>query len=97
MYALWLDVRRHHKSSRAVGQMKDAVTMVTLAQTQYGPKIGEWSSATLQKKIANGKSGMTFAQDDHLRKRPATSLPEHEFGDPYGGDWGGDVEVAERR
>ena len=97
MYALWLGVRRHDISSSETGEFKDAVMMVTLAQRQYGGKIGEWSSSTLQKEIVEGKAGMSFVDDRFLRRRDVRPRGEREFGDPRAGDWGGDVVVSDHR
>ena len=71
------------------GAFKDAVMMVTLAQKQYGGKIGEWSSRTLQKEVVEGRVGMSFVDDGFLRRREVRSRDEREFGDPRAGDWVG--------
>lgn len=68
MYALWLDTRgaglaRDHSA------FKDAVEMVTQAQTQYGEQIDEWTAGDLQKKVMRGSSGMTA--DSVKRRRTA--------------------------
>lgn len=94
MYALWLGVRQYDISSSETGEFKDAVTMVTLAQKQYGGKIGEWSSSTLQKEIVDGKLGISFVDDKFLRRREVLPQDEREFGDPRAGDWGGDVVLS---
>jgi hypothetical protein len=97
MYALWLGVRRHDISPSDTGEFKDAVMMVTLAQKQYGGKIGDWSSSTLQKEIVKGQAGMSLVDDRLLRRRDVGSRDEREFGDPRAGDWGGDVVVSDQR
>ena len=97
MYALWFGVRRHGGPWSETGAFKDAVMMVTLAQKQYGGKIGEWSSRTLQKEVVEGRVGMSFVDDGFLRRREVRSRDEREFGDPRAGDWGGDVVVADHR
>ena len=98
MYALWWDVHRHGNASETKpGVFKDAVTMVTMAQSQYGAKVGEWSSATLQRVVVNGRNGMTFAGDEHLRRRAVSSPGQQELGDPLRGDWGGNVVVEDRK
>lgn len=74
--------------------------MVTFAQQQYGPKIGEWSSDTLQREIVAGKVGMSFADyadDVKLRRRKVPTRREQEYGDPRAGDWGGEVYVSDLR
>ncbi|KAK5133571.1 hypothetical protein LTR08_007610 [Meristemomyces frigidus] len=88
--------RRAHAADHGV--FKDAVTMVTQAQRQYGGRVGEWSAMTLQKEVVKGKRGMSFASG---APRPAEQrvsgrrrrMSDDEFGDPLGGDWGGDVVV----
>ena len=100
MYGLWFEIRRHDNSSQEVGEFMDAVTMVSLAQRQYGPKIGEWSSYTLQREVVAGKAGMSFADGEKLvqrRKRNVPSRDEQEYGDPRAGDWGGDVYFTDSR
>jgi len=83
MYVLWLGVREF--AGNEYGNFKDAVTMVTQAQGQYGEKVGEWSASTLQKEVVKGKQGMTTAS---ARRRKASDVA---FGDPLRGDWGGDA------
>ena len=60
MYVLWIDARRHDGAGTEVGELKGAVTMVTLAQKQYGEKVGEWSSSTLQKEGSERESWHDF-------------------------------------
>ena len=91
MYALWISLGRHHAASKDVGQFKDAMTTVTQAQAQYGANVGEWSSKTLQRKVVNGRRGMGFADEGNLRNRAAGSGRDEELGDPWVGDWEGDV------
>lgn len=100
MYWLWYEIRRHGKSGLQVGAFKDAVTMVTLAQQQYGSKVGEWSSDTLQREVVAGKVGMSFADSEKVflrRMRNVPSRDEDEYGDPRGGEWGGEVYVTDSR
>lgn len=96
MYALWIDVQRHHVLSKDVGEFKAAVTMVTNAQSQYGAKVGDWSARTLQKKVMKGRRGVTYAHASELRSRKLATQGEEELGDPLGGDWGGDVVEEDR-
>ena len=98
MYLIATEARRHGEWTKDVGEFKDAVTMVTLAQQQYGDKIGDWSSSTLQKEIVGGQVGMTFSDTQLLTKRKnGLSSAEREFGDPRAGDWGGEVYVSDQR
>jgi hypothetical protein len=98
MYGLWYYVHRQKESSVDVGELKDAVTMVTLAQQQYGSKIGEWSSDTLQREVFAGRTGMSYTEKVSMRrKRKVPSREEQEYGDPRAGDWGGDVYVTDSR
>jgi uncharacterized membrane protein len=77
MYALWLDVLRHHVShdgdKHKAGYLKDALTMVTTAQQQYGMEIGTWSTRSLSKDIMKGWRGLGHSFSDEtemsLRKR----------------------------
>jgi hypothetical protein len=70
MYALWLDVLRHggmnddgkHKSS----YLKDALTIATTAQQQYGTGINTWSTGTLRKTITRGSKGIGRKQPDEM-------------------------------
>jgi hypothetical protein len=97
MYALEFDTRRYDDSIEEVGEFKDAITMVTQAQEQYGMKIGEWSSSTLQREIVAGKVGISSADDVVLRKINNRARGELELGDPRAGDWGGDVIISSQR
>ncbi|KAK5124885.1 hypothetical protein LTR85_001075 [Meristemomyces frigidus] len=99
MFGLWLHVRPRGGSDTGHaadhGVFKDAVTMVTQAQSQYGGKVGEWSARTLQKEVVKGKQGMSFASGATTAAQRAPGrrrkTSDDEFGDPLVGDWGVDV------
>ena len=96
MYALWFDVYRHDAANKEVGEFKDAVTMVTSAQKQYGEKLSEWNSEMLQRLVVKGKVGITFGDDSGLRKRAVAIENEYRaLGHPHMGDWGGDVAITD--
>lgn len=85
MYGLWLEV--HKYGAKEHGNFKNAVTMVTQAQARYGEKVGDWSASTLEKEIVKGQQGMTTAS---IKSGKATDK-DYVFGDPFRGDWGGNV------
>ena len=74
--------------------------MATMAQQQYGGRIGEWSASALQKEIIGGQAGMSFVNDKMLSRRRKVAPvkdDERELGDPRGGDGGGDVVLLDRQ
>jgi hypothetical protein len=101
MYAIDISAaRRAPPISRqeARGEFKDAVTLVTQAQAQFGAEVAEWTAEGLRKRLYGGKVGMSFT---NVTKRPndREQLDDHfseerqRLGDEYGADWGGEVLV----
>lgn len=105
MYALWMDVCRHRRARAGRrrkfennGQFKDAVQMVMSAQRHYGAGIAEWDATSLDMEILKGKIGMGHGGGNEPGVvRRDVSRRSKELGDPNGGDWGGDVELNDRR
>jgi hypothetical protein len=70
MYAIDISAaRRAPPISRqeARGEFKDAVTLVTQAQAQFGAEVAEWTAEGLRKRLYGGKVGMSFT---NVTKRP---------------------------
>ena len=101
MYAIGIDAaRRAPPMSRqgARGEFKDAVTLVTQAQAQFGAEVADWSAEGLRKRLYGGKIGMSYTD---VTKRPGDreQMNGHDtgerqrLGDEYGAEWGGEVLV----
>lgn len=67
MYGLWLDTHRQRKQMEHPiglgGEFKDAVTMVSAAQRQYGADLDSWGTRALQKKVVKGWVGLGIMPD----------------------------------
>lgn len=101
MYALELSaIRTAPPLDRqgAKGEFKDAVTLVTQAQGQFGDQVAGWSAEGLRKRLYGGREGMSFAsrsraQDPGEKDEHGTEVT---LGDTYGGDWGGRVVLEDQ-